>query len=60
MREENAEPWNADKPGKCEEEAEVSPDKEKKEDKGGKEEGASIDAPLRPFDFPNPRLPDRH
>ena len=28
-------------------EAEVSPDKEKKEDKGRKEEGASIDSPLR-------------
>ena len=38
---------NTKKPGKCEDEDEGSPDKEKKEDKGGKEEGASIDSPLR-------------
>ena len=41
---------NAHKPDKCEDEAEVSPHKKKKKDKGGKEEGASIDSPLRPSD----------
>ena len=49
---------NTDKPGKYEEETEVSPDKEKKEDKGGKEEAASIDSPLRLSDPSTFRPPD--
>ena len=46
-KEEEKEGANSDKPGKCEEEAEVSTDKEKKEDKGEKEEGANLESPLQ-------------
>ena len=51
---------NADKPEKYEDEAEVLPDKEKKEDKGGKEEAASTDSPLRLSDPPTFRLSDQY
>ena len=57
-KEEGKEGANSDKPGKCEEEAEVSPDKEKKEDKGGKEEWANIDSPLRLSNTLTFRTPD--
>ena len=59
-KEEEEKGANADEPEKCEDEAEGSPDKEKKEDKGGKEEGASIDSPLRlcePLTFQHPDSP---
>ena len=59
-KEEEEKGVNKDKPEKYEEEAEVYPDKEKKEDKGGKEEGANIDSPLRLSDPSISRLPDRH
>ena len=43
---------NAEKPEKYEDETEVSPDEEKKEDKGGKEEATSTNSPLRLSDPP--------
>ena len=57
-KEEEEEGSNADKTGKCEEEAEVSPDKKKKEDKGGKEDGANIHLPLQISDPLTFRPPD--
>ena len=61
-KEEEEKDANAEKPETCEDEAEGSPDKEKKEDKWGKEEVASINSPLRLCNplTPTPRLPDQH
>ena len=59
-KEEEEKGTNAHKPEKCEDQADVSPDNKKKKDKGGKEEGASIDSPLRisdPLTFQPPDSP---
>ena len=57
-KEEEEKGAKAHKPEKCEDKAEVSPDNKKKKDEGGKEEGASIDSPLRLSDPPTFRPPD--
>ena len=46
-KEEEKEGANSDKPEKCEEKTDGSTDKEQKEEKGEKEEGANLESPLQ-------------